>query len=686
MSTTGCRLLTALFAAALPLTFAAQQPSGTITTSSAQPADFTPDTTPPHGTYPEIVRLSLVSGDVRIARGKQDTRLTGNTWEQATAGIPLESGFNLATGPNGRAEIEFEDASTIYLAPDSALSLAELTTKDGVPHTTLSLLSGSVTLNLKPNIPGDDYRIETPTHGINIAYGDINFSRVTSYLDGLQVTPMEDTHLLLDHVNRPAPAGSTFELSGYGARRVRVQPTPELAAFDAWVKLRVAFRDAAMQTVMQQAGLKTPLPGLADMAGKGTFVPCAPYGTCWKPNDGWVPPHAAKPAPASTQTSSSRPTINSRHPERSPQGVVEGPLYFAAAANIAQSDSQPTRSLHQPRLVLASMEVATPELSAPQTLGVYDPYDPFDDEFADFPCDPYAFWYLQSAFYYPNEFYPYDWAVCHAGFWINRDNQYLWVAGTNRHHRCPVHWVKYQGKLGFVPDHPRDRRGGVPVNLRHGIYTLSQKPGQSGRPSIERVAFEGKSPPHALDSTPKDFRNPGLPRLARADSPQLSVHFMHDSQRAAGGLRGEPGRSAASSLTFDNHHDRFMLATRVTEGGRTHTFTEPMSNRGGHIASASAGGYRPGSSGSAPSHAGYAGGASGGGHYSGGEGGHYSGGGSSGGHSSGGFSGGGGGSRGGGGGGFSGGGGGGGGHSGGGGGGSSSSGGGGASSGGGGHH
>ncbi|HTV10003.1 MAG TPA: FecR family protein [Candidatus Aquilonibacter sp.] len=604
MSTTGSRLLTSLLAATFSFTLAAQQQGGTVTTETTSPADYTPDTTPPHGTYPEIVRLSLVEGDVRIARGKQDAKLTGNTWEQAAAGIPLASGFNLATGPNGRAEIEFEDASTVYLAPNSALSLPELSTKDGIPHTKLTLLSGTVTLNLKPNLRGETYTVETPTDRITLSDGDENYTRITSYLDGLRVTPMEYTHLVLNGLDRPADPGSTYELRWYGLREVHIQPSADLVAFDAWVKQRVLTREAAMKLVMHESGLKEPLPGLADLAGNGTFVPCAPYGTCWKPNDGWAPHHAA------------------------PSAAKES------------SQSQPAPAFTQPHIVLASLELPASEASMPQTAGMYDPYDPFDDlaDFDDlFPCNPYAFWwYQQSAFYDPADFYPYDWAVCHAGYWINRNNQYLWVAGTHRHHRCPVHWVKVNGKLGFVPDHPRDRRGGVPVNLRHGIFTLSQRSGHTG---IERIAFEGKSPPHALESTPKEFRNASLPRLARADSPQLGVHFMHESSRAASALHGGSARTATSSLTFDDHHDRFMLTSRVTDGGRTRTFSAPMSSRGGNIAPASAGGYHQGFAGGAPSHAGggFSGGGSHGGGFSGGGGGsHGGGGGGGGGHSGGG--------------------------------------------------
>ena len=72
-------------------------------------------------TYDQIVRLSLVEGDVRVSRGKEGEHATGGAWGEAVANLPIESGFSLVTG-TGRAEIEFEDASTIYLGDNSVLT------------------------------------------------------------------------------------------------------------------------------------------------------------------------------------------------------------------------------------------------------------------------------------------------------------------------------------------------------------------------------------------------------------------------------------------------------------------------------------------------------------------------------------------------------------------------------------
>src|ERR1700679_1264479 len=113
MSISSCRSLVVLLLS-VPLT-AFAFPADTPTTPP--PSSITPQTTPPQ-TYDQIVRLSLVEGDVRISRGKEGEHPPGGAWGQAAVNIPIETGFNLVTG-KGRAEIELEDASTIYLGEDS---------------------------------------------------------------------------------------------------------------------------------------------------------------------------------------------------------------------------------------------------------------------------------------------------------------------------------------------------------------------------------------------------------------------------------------------------------------------------------------------------------------------------------------------------------------------------------------
>src|SRR5215472_12022738 len=73
------------------------------------------------------VYLASVQGDVRVSRGKDHRSDLNQPWEQARAGDLIQEGCALATG-NGRAEIEFENGSTVYLAENSLLLFRKFST------------------------------------------------------------------------------------------------------------------------------------------------------------------------------------------------------------------------------------------------------------------------------------------------------------------------------------------------------------------------------------------------------------------------------------------------------------------------------------------------------------------------------------------------------------------------------
>ena len=58
-----------------------------------------------------IVRLSQVDGDVQIDRN------TGQGYEKAFLNLPVTQGTKLRTGQDARAEIEFENGSTLRITP-----------------------------------------------------------------------------------------------------------------------------------------------------------------------------------------------------------------------------------------------------------------------------------------------------------------------------------------------------------------------------------------------------------------------------------------------------------------------------------------------------------------------------------------------------------------------------------------
>jgi FecR protein len=584
----------------------------------------------PGEVYPQIVRLSLVQGDVRVAVGKVKGQPEMSPWVQAAANMPLASGFSVVTG-KGRAEIEFEDASTMYLGENSALAFDTLTTKNGVPSTDMVLLAGVASLHLRPTVPGERYNLETPTDGVHILYGSHTDVRVNSYMDAMTLTPLLPAEIHVgDALPIPGSMGKTFTYKHGVFVPTPANPANNFAAWDQWVAARVAARSAAMHAVMKESGLKEPLPGMADMNARGKFFDCQPYGTCWEPTNGWAKaptvkqvndgPPAADGAPEAESSSQAQQGQPKQAPPTQEQLRALDAAQNGGLAARAQMDEQQAEGQMLGGGVAPAMWVEDEQV---------------------FPCSPYSLqnWMtldpmtgaavvLASGVVYDDGWfsdYGFDWAVCHAGSWVYWNHRYAWVAGEHRHHHCPVHWVKVGGKLGYVPIHPHDGQGKEPGNLKHGIFV----PGDRKGGGMERVASEPGARVKVLAETPKEFRQPQLPTLRAATAPSLEARSLRE------GAAGSKAIAPTSLIAFDSRARGFTVTSQVNEGGRSHTevshFGGATSGGGGHGFSSGGGGGggRGFSGGGGGSHA------SGGGSSSGG-GGSHGGGGSSGGGSSGG--------------------------------------------------
>jgi hypothetical protein len=572
-------------------------------------------------TYAQIVRISYVEGDVRIARGTDNEKPAGAVWEKAVANLPLETGFSLVTG-EGRAEIEFEDDSTLYLAENSVLTFNDLHTTSGAPYTELGLLAGTVSLNVFPNIAGEQFTLRTPTDSFTAKYQSPWNVRISSYLDGDAETEVSGR---LVPVSGPAPTigakGQTQylrdgHLVDYAGPK---EDASTFADWDKWVADRVDQRTAANQEVMKASGLTSLIPGMAELKGQGTFFDCAPYGTCWEPK---VQPAAPedRQLPADKVSQAWPPSASA----------------FAPGAHLLRADFHPATRFGG---VQAQMGFTDP-------FGITDAQDYF-------PCFPQAVRYrvfkdpitgassVVDSGVAPNAA-GWNWAVCHAGTWVYRRHHYCWVAGHKRHHIAPVRWVKSEHKVGFVPLHPYDVKSRPPINRKETVFALNNKNGLT----VERLKFEPGKPIEELKSPPREFRNAHLTPLSRVEAPHMEAHVMKD------GLRGE--RLTATRgvpLTFNAKQQTFNMSHEVVHGTKIATVSTPVTNHGGtlqarggsfaggHGSFNGGGGFHGGGAGGVHGGGGSGGGGShggGGGGGSGGGGSHGGGGGSSGGGSSGG--------------------------------------------------
>ena len=89
-----------------------------------------------------IVRLSDVQGSVQINKN------TGMGFENAFLNLPITQGAQVKTRDHARAEIEFEDGSTLRLTPNTTVEFSALGLSDsGKRLSAINLLEGMAYVN-----------------------------------------------------------------------------------------------------------------------------------------------------------------------------------------------------------------------------------------------------------------------------------------------------------------------------------------------------------------------------------------------------------------------------------------------------------------------------------------------------------------------------------------------------------
>jgi len=225
-----------------------------------------------------IVRLSDVHGSVKVDRNN------GLGFENAFVNLPITQGMKLRTGANGRAEIEFEDGSSIRLAPNSSLQFSHLSLSDaGKRMSQLNLVDGmayvnwlgkdDVTLNFSKETVSLDhaahFRVDTAPEVANLAVfkGDVEVDSPSGKVN----------------VEKKKTASFDADNDKYTvARKVTDEP------LDNWDKESIDYHDEYAKN-----NAASPYAyGLADLNYYGAYSNIPGYGMMWQPfftGIGWDP-------------------------------------------------------------------------------------------------------------------------------------------------------------------------------------------------------------------------------------------------------------------------------------------------------------------------------------------------------------------------------------------------------------
>ncbi len=594
------------------------------------------DPDPPSEIESELVRISYLQGDVRFNQGAGYNPDLRKQWSAAASGMPIDANFALATGKDGRAEIEFQGGSVIYLAENSVLLFDNLESWRNIPMTQVQLVPGTATLAAHMT-PSERFELDTTGYFLHVSPGDSPFMRIDSYLDGMAMTPQDRDHLFFDQ------PGGGFKMITYGESTVShlvdgisqashiVSSTPD--DFDFWVEARHAAREAEMKKALAASGMDQPIPGPLDLYESGTFSPCAPYGTCWQPRGG--PVSSAPSAPEELLDGRGIPSM------------ADAPFIDITGDSRARFASQ-----------AATAQSTTARQNAPTAPGALNGFAPtpvlMHAPFGD--CTDREFTYAviaqtqadfdrlsaQNDSFLHNR--QWNFAGCHYGSWTYSGHTYRSV--FPHHPRChpPGHWVKCNGKTGFVPAHPGDKQGITPGNARHGIFLVGK---ENHGTRIARASIEGKSDLKFLAEPPRDVRS------AETKAETSHVNYAHTQPPEIRGLLLAPvtkwdgtsstvsvrsagtaphtspiGRQPAATVAFNYNKQQFVDHSGAIGGSHSGRGTVVASLSGGYAGTGIAGHsfgsgawHRPsgGSSGAGSHGGGWSGG--GGGGYSGGGGG-----------------------------------------------------------------
>jgi hypothetical protein len=229
-----------------------------------------------------IVRLSYVEGGVQIDRG------TGQ-FEKAMVNLPISQGARLRTSSDGRAEVEFEDGSTLRLTPETAIEFPQLLLRDsGGKASTVEVKKGTVYLDYAASkneefivqFARETVRLSRAAHlRIGIAEED---AAVAVFKGEIQVEGPSGTVQIKKNQtgNFDLSNDDSYEL----AKNIDQEP------FDSWDKQQSDFH---MRYASNSSNRYSPYAyGTSDLAYYGNFFNAPGYGMMWQPyfaGVGWDP-------------------------------------------------------------------------------------------------------------------------------------------------------------------------------------------------------------------------------------------------------------------------------------------------------------------------------------------------------------------------------------------------------------
>ncbi|HZQ91955.1 MAG TPA: FecR family protein [Terriglobales bacterium] len=230
-----------------------------------------------------IVRLSYVNGDVQIDRG------SGGGYERALLNMPIVQGTRLWTREGAQAEVEFEDGTTIRLAPDSMMQFPQLGLRSsGATATVVDLQDGTFYFDVLK--PGDDeFEVQFPHRSIALERS-VRFRAEVSNSDLRLAVFKGELRVSGDNRWITVKKNESISFDPGDPNRYQLANVIQPMPFDSWNDDRERFRTQYSTASAGGSSYYSPYYSDLNYYGSNFYDPI--YGWMWRPNGfgyGWDP-------------------------------------------------------------------------------------------------------------------------------------------------------------------------------------------------------------------------------------------------------------------------------------------------------------------------------------------------------------------------------------------------------------
>jgi hypothetical protein len=224
-----------------------------------------------------VARISVINGDVSVRLGDS------GDWVAAVVNAPLLTDDRVATGPNSRAEVQFDASNLLRLGANGELRLTQLE----YGRSQMELARGIMTYRM---LRTSDGNIEIDTPSLSVRPSRQGSFRISVNETGeTEVTARDgDVEVFTPRGSQWVRGGQTLLARGANTdAEFQVVPAGGMDEWDRW-------SDSRDHTITQSVSPRYVGPGVygaEDLDANGSWTNVPEYGNVWRPTVGadWAP-------------------------------------------------------------------------------------------------------------------------------------------------------------------------------------------------------------------------------------------------------------------------------------------------------------------------------------------------------------------------------------------------------------